>query len=222
VDACARLGRSYEFAACLLPAGCRPDRAQLGFWRSGEDYLLYFRPGVAYGGPGPRPAAAPRTAVGVRYDGSVIFYTIDGRRSGYSVGASMDQVARRMIELGCVTALCLDGGGSTTLAVTAPDKLETGTVNRPSDGAERKVSNQVFLVAPNQPTGELSHFYVQADNQYVLAGSKVTISASAVDTNFIPMQEDYRLETDGGQLDGNVLTTPLSGGEVTVTAGSGD
>lgn len=163
----------------------------------------------------------PRTAVGVRYDGSVVFYTIDGRRSGYSVGASMDQVAKRMIELGCVTALCLDGGGSTTLAVTAPDKLETGTINRPSDGAERKVSNQIFLVAPNQPTGVLSHFYVQADNQYVLAGSKVTISASAVDTNFIPMEEDYRLETDGGDLDGNVLTTPLSGGEITVTAGSG-
>ena len=163
----------------------------------------------------------PRTAVGVRYDGSVIFYTIDGRRSGHSVGASMDQVAKRMIELGCYAALCLDGGGSTTLSVTAPDKLEAGTVNRPSDGAERKVSNQVFLVAPNVPTGELSHFYVQADNQYVLAGSKVTISASAVDTNFIPMAEDYRLGTDGGDLDGNVLTTPLSGGEVTVTAGSG-
>lgn len=112
----------------------------------------------------------PRTAVGVRYDGTVVFYTIDGRRSGYSVGASMDQVAKRMIELGCVTALCLDGGGSTTLAVTAPDKLEANTANRPSDGAERKVSNQIFLVAPNQPTGELSHFYVQADHQYVLAG----------------------------------------------------
>ena len=163
----------------------------------------------------------PRTAVGVRYDGAVIFYTIDGRRSGHSVGASMDQVAKRMIELGCYAALCLDGGGSTTLSVTAPDKLEAGTVNRPSDGAERKVSNQVFLVAPNAPTGELSHFYVQADNQYVLAGSKVTISASAVDTNFIPMAEDYRLSTDGGELDGNVLTTPLSGGEITVTAGSG-
>ncbi len=54
VDACARLGQSYEFAACRLPAGCRPDRARLGFWRHGEDYLLYFRPGVAYGGPEPR------------------------------------------------------------------------------------------------------------------------------------------------------------------------
>lgn len=163
----------------------------------------------------------PRTAVGVRYDGTVIFYTIDGRRSGHSVGASMDQVAKRMIELGCVTAVCLDGGGSTTLAVTAPDKLEIGTANRPSDGAERKVSNQILLVASNQPTGELSHFYVQADNQYVLAGSRVHISASAVDTNFIPMEASYRLETDGGDLDGSVLITPLSGGEITVTAGSG-
>ena len=54
VDACARLGRSYEFAACKLPAGCRPGRAQLGFWRCGEDYLLYFRPSVSYNGANPQ------------------------------------------------------------------------------------------------------------------------------------------------------------------------
>ena len=54
VDACARLGRSYEFSSCKLPDGCRPDRAQVGFWRHGEDYLLYFRPGVAYSGADPR------------------------------------------------------------------------------------------------------------------------------------------------------------------------
>ncbi len=54
IDACARLGRSYEFAACRLPDRCRPDSAQLGFWRHGEDYLLYFRPSVAYGGTDPR------------------------------------------------------------------------------------------------------------------------------------------------------------------------
>lgn len=54
MDACARLGRSYEFAACRLPARCRPQETQLGFWRHGEDYLLYFRPGVAYDGPDPQ------------------------------------------------------------------------------------------------------------------------------------------------------------------------
>ena len=54
VDACARLGRSYEFAGCALPPGCVPAQAQVGFWRTGEDYLLYFRPAVAYGGTEPR------------------------------------------------------------------------------------------------------------------------------------------------------------------------
>ena len=51
MDACARLGCSYEFASCRLPAFCRPREAQLGFWRHGDDYLLYFRPDVAYDGP---------------------------------------------------------------------------------------------------------------------------------------------------------------------------
>ena len=57
VDACARLGRSYEFAGCELPPGCSPGRAQVGFWRAGEDYLLYFRPPVAYGGADPALSA---------------------------------------------------------------------------------------------------------------------------------------------------------------------
>lgn len=54
MDACAHLGRSYEFASCRLPAFCRPQEVQLGFWRYGNDYLLYFRPGVAYDGPDER------------------------------------------------------------------------------------------------------------------------------------------------------------------------
>ena len=160
----------------------------------------------------------PRTAVGVKNDGTVVFYTIDGRKSGHSIGASMAQVAQRMIELGCVTALCLDGGGSTTLTITAPDETTASTANVPSDGGERAVTNHIFLVASNEPSGRLSHFYVSADNDYVLAGSKVTISAAAVDTNYIPMDADFDLEADDGELDGNVLTTPLTGGDITVTA----
>ena len=34
-----------------MPAFCRPQEARLGFWRHGDDYLLYFRPVVAYDGP---------------------------------------------------------------------------------------------------------------------------------------------------------------------------
>ena len=48
------MGRSYEFNPCRMPAFCRPQEAQIGFWRQGNDYLLYFRPVVAYDGPDPR------------------------------------------------------------------------------------------------------------------------------------------------------------------------
>ena len=181
----------------------------------GALYSLVENGSVASGLPS---GTSPRTAVGVTADGDVVFYTIDGRRSGYSIGASLTQVAQRMIELGCVTAIGLDGGGSTTITVTAPDDTTAATINSPSDGSERSVTNHLFLVADSEPSGQLSHFYVQAENDYVLAGSTVEISAAAVDTNFIPMEGDYDLDTSAGELEGNVLTTPSDGGDITVTA----
>ncbi|MEG0779788.1 MAG: S-layer homology domain-containing protein [Oscillospiraceae bacterium] len=171
--------------------------------------------------PSLEKGVAPRTAIGQKPDGTLVFYTIDGRQSGYSVGASLTQVAQRLVELGCTTALCLDGGGSTTLSVTSPDKTAAATLNRPSDKVERSVTNQIFLVATNQPTGVLHHLYVTSDNQYVLAGSSVKITASGVDTNYIPMSTDYSLTADSGAMTDNLLTTPKEGGDVTVTATGG-
>ncbi len=184
----------------------------------GALYSLVENGGVVSGLP---KDVNPRTAVGQKADGTLVFYTIDGRKSGHSIGASMTQVAARLIELGCVSAMCLDGGGSTTLTVTEPDSTAAKTVNTPSGGRERAVSNQIFLVANNEGTDNLSHFYVNADHPYVLAGSKVNISASAVDTNYIPMERSCDLDADAGSLDGHVLTTPSSGGTVTVTAEGG-
>ncbi len=160
----------------------------------------------------------PRTAVGQRPDGTLIFYTIDGRQSGHSIGASLSQVAQRLIELGCTEALCLDGGGSTTLTVTKPDATAAKTVNHPSGSSERAVSNQLFLVASSTPSGRLDHFYVEPDSRYVLAGSAVSFQVSGVDTNYIPMQADYILSASAGEWNGSVLTTPAAGGTITVTA----
>lgn len=165
--------------------------------------------------------ANPRTAVGQKADGTLVFYTIDGRRSGHSVGASLTQVAERLIELGCVTALCLDGGGSTTLVVTPADSVTAETVNTPSGASERAVTNQIFLVASAEGSGRLSHFHVEADHTHVLAGSKVNITATAVDTNYIPMKRDASLTASAGSLRNGVLTTPAEGGEITVTARMG-
>ena len=159
----------------------------------------------------------PRTAVGQKADGTLVFYTIDGRRSGYSIGASLAQVGQRLVELGCETVLCLDGGGSTNLAVTTPDSTDASIINRPSE-SNRKVTNQIFLVASNRSSGRLDHFYVKAASDYVLAGSSVAVNVTGVDTNYIPMDADYDLSASAGTLENGTLTTPASGGDVTVMA----
>lgn len=160
----------------------------------------------------------PRTAVGQKADGTLVFYTVDGRRSGHSIGASMTQVGERLLELGCQTVLCLDGGGSTNLAVTTPDSTTATIINRPSETG-RKVTNQVFLVASDRASGDLDHFYVHAASDYVLAGSSVYITATGVDSSFIPMPvPNHTLTASAGTLENGVLTTPAGGGDITVTA----
>ena len=169
----------------------------------------------------PATSASPRTAVGQRRDGALIFYTVDGRISGHSIGATLAQVAERLIELGCVTVLGLDGGGSTTITVTQPDAQAAQTINVPSERRERAVSNKIFLVSDTAPTGKLDHFFLRPADNYVLGGSQVALSVSAVDTSDHPMTHTYTLRTSAGTLNGDTLTTPRKAGDVTVTASGG-
>ena len=161
--------------------------------------------------------AAPRTALGLTAKGDLILYTIDGRASGYSIGASLSQTAERLVELGCVSAMSLDGGGSTTLVMTNPTDTAATVWNRPSDGYARAVTNHVFLVASAKPSGTLDHIALSVPAKYVLPGASVALSAAAVDTNYIPMKADITYAADRGSVSGNILTAPASG---TVSVGA--
>ena len=161
--------------------------------------------------------AAPRTAIGLTADGKLILYTIDGRASGYSVGASLSQTAERLVELGCVSAMSLDGGGSTTLVMTNPADTAATVLNRPSDGYARAVTNHVFLVASAKPSGTLDHIVFSVPAKYVLPGAKVVLSAAGVDKNYIPIKAGITYAADRGSVSGNILTAPASG---TVTVGA--
>jgi len=83
----------------------------------------------------------PRTAIGRTSEGDIWLVAVDGRQE-ISVGASLPEMAKIMLRLGCVDAINLDGGGSTCL------HLRGVTVNRPSDGVERPVSNAVMVFGP--------------------------------------------------------------------------
>jgi exopolysaccharide biosynthesis protein len=57
----------------------------------------------------------PRTAVGQKADGTIVFLVIDGRQPGHSIGASMNDVAELLQQKGVVTAMAMDGGSSSMM-----------------------------------------------------------------------------------------------------------
>jgi Phosphodiester glycosidase/FlgD Ig-like domain len=81
----------------------------------------------------------PRTAVGQRADGGIVFVTTDGRQPGFSVGMTNFELAQTLVRYGAVRGMGLDGGGSSTMA------FEGTVLNSPSDGKERAVSTALML-----------------------------------------------------------------------------
>jgi Phosphodiester glycosidase len=89
----------------------------------------------------------PRTGVGVTATGKILMVVVDGRQAGWSVGVSLPKFAAIFRRLGAVSALNLDGGGSSTMVVRGD------VVNRPSSGRERSVST-ALMVLPGADPGE--------------------------------------------------------------------
>lgn len=170
-------------------------------------------------------ASAPRTAVGVKPDGSVIFYTIDGRQSGLSIGATIQMVALRLQELGCTNAVLMDGGGSTTLVSTYPDYGSSSTINSPSEGTPRSVTNAIFLLSNLSPTGRAGSLYVTPKSLTLLPGATTQCVASAMDTGWYPMDtlpgDVTWSSADNAVSASGLFTAPGTPGVYTVSAESG-
>jgi len=82
----------------------------------------------------------PRTCMGYTSDGYLIVMVIQGRFPGIAEGATLEQEAKLLIELGCVEALNLDGGGSSCMLINGKETI------KPSEkGGERPVP-AVFLI----------------------------------------------------------------------------
>lgn len=116
----------------------------------------------------------------------MVFYTIDGRQSGYSVGATYSQVAQRLIELGCVQAVALDGGGSTTPGATLPGSDHFTVLSSPSDGNRRAVM-QLPVSGNHCPANRRgAKYYVDTASDVVLAGASTAVTAAAAVPAAIP------------------------------------
>jgi len=127
---------------------------------------------------------APRTALGLKPNGDAVFYAVD--RSEVSAGMTLEELAQRMVELGCVTAVNLDGGGSTCVGVTRPGEYSFLTVNEPSDGQQRACANYLFLVRPTTGSGAAEKLFVYPYDLAVLPGGQAKMTVRAADGNYMP------------------------------------
>lgn len=172
-------------------------------------------------------ARHPRTAFGIKADGSLIFYTVDGRQSGYSVGSTLKNLGYRMIELGCVEAVNLDGGGSTTLQAAYPGDSALSQINKPSDSSLRRCGNYIMLVNTARATGATANLHLYPFSPRVLAGSEMRFTIKATDENYyassVPSHLTYYADPAVGTVseDGLFKATAGSGsGKVAAASGA--
>lgn len=134
----------------------------------------------------------PRTAIGYTPDKKMILFVCDGR-SVSSTGATLDEVARIMMDLDCTDVLNLDGGGSSEM-------IANGSIlNTPSDGAERNIINAVmFAKAEPKSDFELmtksvmwdftNNSGVKPDPNWLYTSTNARCISTSGDLAFIPIR----------------------------------
>lgn len=118
----------------------------------------------------------PRSALGIKPDGTMVFYAVDGRQSGYSVGLSQYNLAEELLNQGCATVVNLDGGGSTALSVWVPGQPGPAVLNKPSDGRARSCASYLLLVTDRRGDGQASQLASSDNGQVVLTGSSLSLA----------------------------------------------
>ncbi len=88
---------------------------------------------------------APRTSMGVTADNRLILIVAEGPASAPRAALTLRELASLNLEMGVHKGICMDGGGSSTLAVD--DYGVPKVLNSPSDGSERAVSNHLGIRA---------------------------------------------------------------------------
>jgi exopolysaccharide biosynthesis protein len=119
-------------------------------------------------------AKHPRTAVGLTADNKLLLVTVDGRQT-ISAGISLPDLADLMKRLGAVSAINLDGGGSTTLSVKGI------LINAPSGGVEREIANAILVFAPEPEVTPVSQLVITGLPTEIISGMGIPVELTTQD-----------------------------------------
>ncbi len=164
---------------------------------------------------------ASRTAIGITRTGKVVMLVVDGRQAPFSAGCGEATLAQIMLEAGCVEAVNMDGGGSTTFVAQMPGSEELTVVNRPSDGFARSVASSMMIVSTAPSSTAFDHAELDAATSYLTPGSSLQVTAVGISPtgNAVALPEGaYWAVSDNtmGQITEDGLFTAYTEGSVEV------
>jgi len=158
----------------------------------------------------------PRTAIGLDKSGTkVTLLVLDGRRSD-ARGMTQQELGKLMEELGCYTALNFDGGGSSLMAIE--QRGEQTTVNKPSDGGNRKVTNSLGIVSSLKENAPIKEIKIKTQEN-VFSGYKTSLLVYGIDEYLREVDIDKKViyKTDNGTIKDGILI-PEKAGIAQITA----
>ena len=210
-DGKAVMGTTAEYNALYAD---KLDEAVGGFG------TLMIRDGKITVGESSRGNNAPRTAIGVTASGKVVMMVLDGRQQR-SEGGDMLEIAHILLDAGCVNAINLDGGGSSTYVAKMPGDEELSLVNHPSDGYPRAIGSSLLAVSTAKSSTVFDHADLKAATSYMTVGSVLQITADGVTSTGnavdIPAGSTWTVSNDKvAKIDANGNLTALRTGTVDV------
>lgn len=154
----------------------------------------------------------PRTAIGIKPDGTILLYVLDGRQAGYSAGLGLTDMAKHLVELGCTTVVNMDGGGSTVMNVRQAGKDSKAVVkNSPCEQAQRKTTNGLLLVYQDTGNSKAAHLHTYASQPLAMPGAEIQLTTYASNNKYEPValrnRVDYRVDDSDGTVDQSGLFT---------------
>jgi hypothetical protein len=173
----------------LLETVCSDERLATAQWASGGGDILIENGAITDQTQWDKDilAAHPRTAFGIKADGTIVTYVMDGRNNSVSSGLKLKDLADELLAQGCIDAINLDGGGSSVMSIRVPTTGMQKVINAPSDGAPRKCGSYLLFVTDKKPDGYPKHLTLLDEGAVLLTGATLALNYTAQDAGYKPV-----------------------------------
>jgi hypothetical protein len=147
----------------------------------------------------------PRTIMGIKPDGTIMLYVLDGRQPGFATGLGLTDVAKHLVNLGCTTVVNMDGGGSSVMSVREGG-IDSKAVmkNSPSSKAQRKTTNGLLLVYDMNEYSNGMHLHAYPSQPLAMPGADIQLRTYATNDRYEPIplirNLEYSVDSSMGHL----------------------